>query len=117
VLVDEKNDESTSLYKAIIGLLKENNIIDSEPLLVKAIGKYPHAPEPHNLMGIWLERNRNHILAMKHFRAAWSLDPTYLPARHNLELYGTFSPKGHCAFEVSDCQCEVNTKVRGAKEI
>jgi len=116
MLIDEKNDESISLYKSIIGLLKENNLVESEPLLVEAIGKYPHAPEPHNLMGIWLERKRDHMLAMKHFRAAWSLDPTYLPARHNLELYGTFFSKGHCAFELSDCKHEVNTKIRDVKD-
>ena len=26
----------------------------------------------------------------KHFRAAYALDPTYIPARQNLEVYGTF---------------------------
>lgn len=106
ITVSEKNEESISLYNEIIKLLKENNLKDSEYLLSSAIGKYPHAPEPHNLLGILLERKNNHSLAMKHFRAAWALDPTYLPARHNLELYGTFFSSGYCAFGELDCKLE-----------
>ena len=36
----------------------------------------PHGAVPHNLMGILLEKESNHVLAMKHFRAAYALDPT-----------------------------------------
>lgn len=72
-------------------------------LIIEAIRKYPHAPEPHNLMGMLLESQENHLLAMKHFRVAWDLDPTYLPARHNLEFYGTFFSKGRGAYDESDC--------------
>lgn len=68
-----------------------------------AIGKYPHDPEPHNLFGIFFEKRSDHNMAMKHFRAAWDLDPTYMPARHNLEHYGTFFSKGGCAYDESDC--------------
>jgi hypothetical protein len=50
-----------------------------------------------------LEKESDHLLAMKHFRAAWALDPTYLPARYNLENFGTFVPKGRGAFDESDC--------------
>lgn len=39
---------------------------------------------------------------MKHFRAAWALDPSYLPAKHNLNTYGTFFSTGHCAFDERD---------------
>ena len=45
----------------------------------------PHCAIPHNLMGILLEKEANHVLAMKHFRAAYALDPTYIPARYNME--------------------------------
>lgn len=73
-----------------------------EDILYKAMEEYPHAPHPHNLLGIVLEKTGNHILAMKHFRAAWALDPTYRPANHNLEIYGTFFNYGECAFAESD---------------
>ena len=42
-----------------------------------AMRKYPHAPQPHNLLGVLLEKEGDHPAAMRHFRAAWALDPTY----------------------------------------
>jgi Flp pilus assembly protein TadD len=45
----------------------------------------PSAPEPHNLLGIWFDINGNEDTARRHFRAAYSLDPTYKPACNNLE--------------------------------
>lgn len=62
----------------------------------------PHAPQPHNLLGIVLEKQGDHAGAMKHFRAAYALDPTYQPASHNLGVYGTFFSNGKCAFDESD---------------
>lgn len=68
-----------------------------------SMAKYPDAPQPHNLMGIVLEKQGNHPGAMRHFRAAWALDPTYKPAEANLESYATFYTSGKCAFDESDC--------------
>lgn len=75
-----------------------------------AMEQYPHAPQPHNLMGIILEKQGEHSMAMKHFRAAWALDPTYLPTRHNLHTYGTFYATGKCAFDDSDLLSEAQIK-------
>lgn len=44
----------------------------------------PESPEPHNLMGLLLQRQGEYVKAMKHFRAALDLDPTFAPARKNL---------------------------------
>lgn len=70
--------------------------------ICRAMERFPHAPEPHNLLGIILEKTGDHLSAMKHFRAAWALDPTYMPANHNLNTYGTFFSRGRCAFDESD---------------
>lgn len=70
--------------------------------ICEAMKRHPHAPQPHNLLGIVLEKLGDHSTAMKHFRAAWALDPTYLPANHNLSTYGTFFSDGRCAFDESD---------------
>lgn len=67
-----------------------------------AMKQNPDAPQPHNLLGIVLEKLGNHAAAMKHFRAAWALDPTYAPATYNLNAYGTFFSHGKCAFDESD---------------
>lgn len=85
------------------GLTRKGKYSDSERLITNAMQKYPHAPEPHNLLGLLLEEKGDHSAAMKHFRAAYALDPTYLPAKQNLEHFGTFFSFGQCAYDESDC--------------
>ena len=50
-----------------------------------------------------MKKNDNHILAMKHFRAAWCLDPTYLPARENMSNFSSFERMHRFFYEESDC--------------
>lgn len=88
-------------------LIREQKYRECKEQISSAMRKYPHLPQPHNLMGIVLEKEGCHVNAMKHFRAAYALDPTYLPTRHNLKNYGTFFQKGKCAYDESDC--EMNT--------
>lgn len=83
-------------------LVLNRNFEESLRSICRAMESHPHAPQPHNLMGIVLEKMGDHASAMKHFRAAWALDPTYLPANHNLNVYGTFYSNGSCAFDESD---------------
>lgn len=101
-----KDVDKQHLVGEIIRLLKADALEESETLLAMTISQYPHDPEPHNLYGVLMVKRSDHNLAMKHFRASWDLDPTYLPARHNLEHFGTFFSKGHCAYEMSDCAKE-----------
>ncbi len=68
-------------------------------LLYEAMKVFPHDAQPHNLMGIVLEKMGNHLLAMKHFRAAWALNPSYLPSSRNMELYGTFGMHRLCLYD------------------
>ena len=75
-------------------------------MICEAMGKFPNAPQPHNLLGIVMEKEGDHAGAMKHFQAAYALDPTYLPARQNLDHYGTFYSWGGCAYDESDCSQE-----------
>ena len=81
------NNELTALCYTVKKHIEEKNYKESLSLIQSAIAVYPHAPEPHNLMGILLENQGNHLLAMKHFRAAWALDPTYIPAKYNMNQY------------------------------
>lgn len=98
----EVNDKEKLLLK-IKSLIRSDHFEEGENLIRTAIMAYPHAPEPHNLFGILLEKMDEHSMAMKHFRIALELDPMYLPARHNLECYGTFFSKGSCAYDEADC--------------
>lgn len=71
--------------------------------ICRAMEAFPDSPHPHNLLGILLEKTGQHASAMRHFRAAYALDPTYIPVRQNLETYGTFYSTGKCAFDETDC--------------
>ena len=95
--------ELSDLCKNVRSLVACGNYDKCSALISQAMQSYPHAPQPHNLLGVVLEKKGNHILAMKHFRAAWALDPTYFPASQNLTTYGTFYSHGKDAYDESDC--------------
>lgn len=96
------SNELDQLCQLIKALVEERKYDDCIPAICQAMVRHPHAPQPHNLLGIVLERMGDHLSAMRHFRAAWALDPHYLPASHNLNTYGTFFSDGGCAFDESD---------------
>lgn len=79
-----------TLSQAVKGLIAQGNYEKAEKNIVEAMMEYPHNAIPHNLMGILLEHENNHCLAMKHFRAASALDASFRPARYNIDKYGTF---------------------------
>lgn len=97
-VVNPLDELCTSIKK----LVAQKEYKNCEKMIRKAMRDYPHAPHPHNLLGIVLEETGNHLLAMKHFRAAWALDPTYRPANYNLESFGTFFSLESCAFDEND---------------
>ncbi|MDL2258665.1 hypothetical protein LJC42_05880 [Eubacteriales bacterium OttesenSCG-928-K08] len=99
-------NEMLALCSATKTLIKQQNYEECEQRLCDAMSRYPHSPVPHNLMGIVLEKQDCHTNAMRHFRAAYALDPNYSPARHNLDHYGTFFHKSDCAYDESDCEPE-----------
>lgn len=107
----ENNNEIKELCLAVKAFVGEGRQDACIPSICQAMEKYPHAPEPHNLLGIVMEKMGDHLSAMKHFRAAWALDPTYAPAIHNLNTYGTFFSSGACAFDERDVPPPKNNDV------
>lgn len=73
-------------------------------MVCRLMSHFPDSPVPHNLMGILLENMKQHVGAMKHFRAAYALDPTYIPARYNMEQYGSLKTQIKCAFSEADVE-------------
>ncbi|MEF9921058.1 MAG: hypothetical protein RR945_08940 [Erysipelotrichaceae bacterium] len=71
--------------------------------VVKAMMLNPHSALPHNLMGIIMEKSGDKQRAMAHYRAAYALDPTYLPARWNMERMVGLNKKELVAYSISDC--------------
>jgi Flp pilus assembly protein TadD len=100
------NSELSQLCGSVRALIKDGNYAECTRSIRDAMRDYPHAAHPHNLMGIVLEEQGDLLAAMKHFRAAWALDPTYLPCRINLNRYGSFFAQGVPAFDETDCLLE-----------
>ena len=95
------------LCNEIRGLIENENFIEAEQQIKHAMSVHAHSPIPHNLMGILLETQNAHILALKHFRAAYALDPTYWPVKYNMDQYVSFLPITHLAYDEED---DCNTK-------
>ena len=106
--LSDEEKELTALCDSVKHLAGEGAYSECEKLIAEAMRKHPHAPQPHNLMGVLLEIKDDRTAAMKHFRAAWALDPTYIPARYNLDNYASFYSRGKCAFNENDCQAGGN---------
>ncbi len=102
---DNKNQYSSEmdqLCSSARSLIMNEEYESAMHLILTYIARCPHSPQPHNLIGVILEKTGNHHMAMKHFQAALALDPDYLPAKYNLNTYGTFFTRGNCAFDESD---------------
>ena len=51
-------------------LLKECRLDACRQVILDLMRQYPDAAQPHNLMGLLLEKEGSHIMALHHFRAA-----------------------------------------------
>lgn len=92
--MDFKTEEPKAKLELCIqakSYIEKKDFETCKALLYKSMQEYPDSPEPHNLLGILLEKEGLHASAMRHFRAAIDLDPTYLPAKENLISFGTFA--------------------------
>ena len=77
-------------------------------LIPRYMERYPNSAVPHNLLGIVLESQGHHPDAMRHFRAAWSLDPTFMPASQNIDTYSLYDSEKDVkpAYTADECLTE-----------
>lgn len=104
--MDNKGLVRTRLYecsKKAKTLIENGRFDECRKMLTPLFSQYPDYAEPQNLYGLLLEAKRDHVGAMKHFRAACALDPSYLPSRVNMEYFGTFDARGAIAYNEDDC--------------
>lgn len=80
----DKDTFTQNIQRAAESLRNKDSDI-AYSLIVEAMRINPDAPQPHNLLGIFYELSGNGDLARRHYRAAYSLDPTYKAACSNLE--------------------------------
>ena len=100
------DEELNDLIAKAKEMIEHREFDPCEALLATAMFQNPHSAVPHNLMVLLLEKKRKHEDAMKHFRAANALDPTYAPARWNLEGFAEFYKTRADAYFASNCDFE-----------
>jgi hypothetical protein len=81
----ELNTMFVQCIDSAVESLRQKELSQAYDSIIKAICMKPDAPEPHNLLGIWYELQSDGEKARRHYRAAYSLDPTYKPPCKNLE--------------------------------
>lgn len=79
------NSAFQNIFKTVAAQLRNREFKPAKELICQMISMDPGAPEPHNLLGIFLEMRGDFDEAKKHYRAACALDPQYRPAARNLE--------------------------------
>jgi DNA-binding response OmpR family regulator len=82
-------EEGASDYPTLIEISKryinDRRFDDARHMTQNAIAADPQKPEAYNLVGALLEIKGEALEAQKFYRAALDIDPTYKPARANLE--------------------------------
>lgn len=104
IMRDSVSERLYRLSKVVKVLVKRGKLDEAKKLVLSQMVKYPDSAEPHNLLGIIEEYRNNHILAMKHFRDACDLDPTYAPARLNIEVFGGFDNMKNPVYNEDDIE-------------
>ncbi len=109
------NENLGQTIEQVKDLILKKEYKKSEALICTAMFQYPDSPIPHNLMGLLLESKNLHAEAMKHFRAAYALDPTYRPSSWNLECFSSFTMPHLYAFSESDCSVHSDQKSKSGE--
>ena len=85
---DSLDENSLTSYKDYVEFSKKNilekNYTIAEEYLKKAVIVNIDLGEPHNLLGVIAEYKKDFQKAIKHYRAALALEPSYEPAIKNL---------------------------------
>ncbi|MGM0603074.1 MAG: response regulator [Bacillota bacterium] len=85
----EKEVESFEDYIILAkNAINKRNFSKAKEMLQKATSENSEKPEPFNLLGIIYEMQHKQPEAMKMYRAALALDPSYKPANDNIERAG-----------------------------
>ncbi|MFZ7128601.1 MAG: response regulator [Desulfobacterales bacterium] len=107
VLEREALDEENAVdYRSLVELAKRH-ISDrcfpvAREIVRKAIAADPGHPEAYNLLGALIEIKGDWVQAEKFYRAALDIDPTYHPARANLDRTTSFNKFGRIDIGATD---------------
>lgn len=90
---DEKDEDYNSLILRAKAAINERNFELAENLLKQATNLVEENAEPYNLLGVLAEMRGKFPQAMKMYRAALDIDPSYNPAQDNLERASDFNSR------------------------
>lgn len=79
-----------NLIKKAIIEIKNKNFLKATEYIHLAMSEDDNSAKPHNLLGIIEEINGNLELANNHYRAAYSLEPTFKASDNNLKRITSF---------------------------
>ncbi|MCM2287074.1 MAG: response regulator [Desulfobacula sp.] len=83
------DEETVADYPSLIELAKryisDQNFATARETARRAIAADPAQPEAYNLLGALLEMDHHRLEALKFYRAALDIDPTFKPAGANLD--------------------------------
>ncbi|MBN1195777.1 MAG: tetratricopeptide repeat protein, partial [Candidatus Aminicenantes bacterium] len=95
---EELDEESAEGYLSLIELAKlqisDREFPNAVDTVRRAIAADPGQPEAYNLLGALLEIRGRWMEAQKFYRAALDIDPTFVPARSNLQRTVSMDKRG-----------------------
>lgn len=94
-LIDEENVAGyTSLIELAKRFISDQEFIKAGEIARRAIATDPAQPEAYNLLGVLLEIDHHRLEALKFYRAALDIDPTFKPAGANLDRATSWNKSG-----------------------
>jgi Flp pilus assembly protein TadD len=82
---DRQPGKIEGILNKAVACIAERDFAKAEGYIAQAMSFDMEAPEPHNLLGALLEFSGKTNLALRHYRAAYALKPSYKPACRNIE--------------------------------
>ena len=110
LLISEEADYNT-LFEISKRYITDRNYEKAREVIQKAIAKDPAKPQAYNLFGALLEINREVLEALKFYRAAINIDPTFKPARDNLDRAASFYRMGTIKLDVDKLDVDKKKKI------
>jgi CheY-like chemotaxis protein len=96
--VRDPREEPDGQYRTLVELAKRllagKDFAAARDAARKAVGVDPSRPEALNLLGVILEAEGDWVEGQRFYRASLNIDPTYGPARKNLERTTTWGRVG-----------------------
>lgn len=93
----EPEDKEDQDYETLIlrakAAINERNFDLAETLLKQSVNMVEENAEPYNLLGVLAEMRGKSSRAMKMYRAALDINPSYKPAQDNIERASDFSSR------------------------